>query len=94
MRKVSLDQMLATIPPQSQRTLDEKIDDIHLAVIASALIDWELACIILKISEAEEVAIEEDSKTVDTRRYFQLLCPFAKIKHDVLNVFAVFDCRV
>ena len=69
MRKVSLDQMLATIPPQSQRTLDEKIDDIHLAVIARALINWKSACITLRISEAEEEAIEEENKTADTRRY-------------------------
>ena len=71
MQKVSLDQMLATIPPQSQRTLNEKIDDTYLAVIASALIDWKSACIILNISEAEEKAIEEDNKTADTRRYLQ-----------------------
>ena len=69
MQKDSLDQMLATIPPQSQRTLDEKLYDIHLAVIASALIDWKIACTILNISETEEVAIEEEYKTVDTRRY-------------------------
>ena len=69
MRKVSLDQMLATIPPQSQRTLDEKIDDIHLVVIARALINWKSACITLGISEAEEEAIEEENKTADTRRY-------------------------
>ena len=69
MRKVSLDQMLATIPPQSQRTLDEKLDDIHLAVIASALIDWKLACIALNISEAEQMAIEEENKTANIRRY-------------------------
>ena len=71
MRKVPLDQMLATIPPQSQRTLDEIIDDIHLVFIARALINWRLACNTLGISEAEEVAIGEDNITADTRRYLQ-----------------------
>lgn len=39
--KASLGQMLATIPPQG---LDRKVSDIHLADIATALIDWKQVC--------------------------------------------------
>ena len=64
--KASLSQMLASIPPQG---LDRKVSDIHLADIATALIDWKQVCTNLGIKEAEEVAIEEENKTADARRF-------------------------
>lgn len=64
--KASLSQMLASIPPQG---LDRKVSDIHLADIATALIDWKQVCTNLGIKEADEVAIEEENKTADARRF-------------------------
>ena len=69
MPRPSLQQMLATIPPQSQRMLDQRVGDTHLAEIARTLISWKSICTNLGISEAEEVAIEEENKETDTRRY-------------------------
>ena len=64
--KLSLEQMLAAIPPQR---LDQKVDDTHLGEIARKLIDWKSVCTDLAINEAEEKAIEEENKEVDARRY-------------------------
>ena len=69
--KASLGQMLATIPPQG---LDRKVSDIHLADIATALIDWKQVCTNLGIKEADEVAIEEENKTADARRFCCYCC--------------------
>ena len=69
MPKASLDQILSTIPLQNQRTLDQKINDVRLAEIARALIDWKSVCVSLGIAETEEVAIEEENITVDGRRF-------------------------
>ena len=69
MPRPSLQQMLATIPPQSQRILNHKVSDAHLAEIARALIDWRSVCAILEISEADEAAIKEENPTTDARRY-------------------------
>ena len=71
MPKASLGQMLATIPPQS---LDRKVSDIHLADIATVLIDWKQVCTNLGIKEADEVAIEEENKTADARRFCCCCC--------------------
>ena len=69
MPRPSLQQMLATIPPQSQRILNHKVSDAHLTEIARALIDWKSVCAILGISEADEAAIKEENPTTDARRY-------------------------
>ena len=69
MARPSLQQMLATIPPQSQQMLDQTVSDAHLAKIARALIDWKSVCTNLGISEAEEVAIKEENQGTDARRY-------------------------
>ena len=69
MPKASLDQILSTIPSQNQQTLDQKINDVCLAEIARALIDWKSVCVSLGIAETEEVAIEEENNTVDGRRF-------------------------
>ena len=66
MPKVSLEQMLATIPQQS---LDQKVSDGNLAEIAWAPINWESACSSLGISEAEEETINEDNQGTDAQRY-------------------------
>ena len=70
MPKPSLQQMLATIPSLS---LNQKVNDAHLAEIARELIDWKSVCTKLGISEAEEVAIEEENQRADARRYVELL---------------------
>ena len=72
MPKASLEQILATIPLEGQRMLDEKISDIHLDEIARALINWKSVCTKLGISETEEEAIKEENST-DERRYALLL---------------------
>ena len=64
--KVSLEQMLAAIPPQSQC---QKVSGAHLAEISRELTSWKLVCTNLEISEAEEKAIEEENKEVAMRRY-------------------------
>ena len=69
MQAASLGQMLLTIPPQGQQTLDQKITDIHLAEIARALTNWESVCSNLGISEPEEQAIKEENRRADARRY-------------------------
>ena len=68
MPRPSLQQMLATIPLQSQRILNHKVSDAHLAEITRALIDWKSACAILGINEADEAAIKEENPTTDARR--------------------------
>ena len=70
MPKASLDQMLATIPLQG---LDRKVSDIHLAEIATALINWREVCTNLGIKQADEVAIEEENKTANVRRFVVVL---------------------
>ena len=79
MPKASLQQILATIPPQSRSMLDQKVSDNHLDEIAKALISWRSVCSKLGISEAEEKVIEEDNKGENVRRYVDLSCvlPFA-----------------
>ena len=67
--EASLDQILATIPPQNQPMLNQKISDIHLANIARSLTNWSSVCVNLGIDEAEEEAIVADNRTVDGRRY-------------------------
>ena len=69
MLKRSLEQMLATIPPEGQRILDQKVSDIHLDEIARALIDWKSVCTKLGISEADEDAIKEENQRAENRRY-------------------------
>ena len=69
MPRPSLEQMLATVPSHSQRILDEKVNDTHLAEISRALIDWKSVCTMLGISEADEAAIKEENETTDARRY-------------------------
>ena len=69
MRRSSLQQMLATIPPQSRQMLDLTVSDAHLAEMARALINWRSVCTNLGISEAEEAAIEEENQGADARRY-------------------------
>ena len=69
MLKASLEQMLATIPPEGQRILDQKVSDIHLDEIARALIDWKSVCTKLGISEADEEAIKEENLRAENWRY-------------------------
>ena len=69
----SLMQMLANLPRVSQRMLDQTISDVHLAKIAGELINWKSVCTNLRISEAEEAAIEEENRTADVRRCVELL---------------------
>ena len=69
MPKASLEQMLAIVPPQCQRMLDQKVSDIHLDDIARALTNWKSVCTKLGISEAEEEAIKEENQGADDRRY-------------------------
>ena len=69
MLKVSLEQMLATIPAEGQRILDQKVSDIHLDEIASALINWKSVCTKLGISETDEEAIKEENPSTNERRY-------------------------
>lgn len=71
----SLNQILITIPPQGQQTLDQKISDIHLAEIARTLTNWESVCPNLGITEPEEEAIKEENARSDARRYV-VLFPF------------------
>ena len=71
--KASLEQILATIPLEGQRILDQKVSDIHLDEIARELINWKSVCTKLTISEAEEEAIKEENRSTDERRY---LIPF------------------
>ena len=71
--KASLEQILATIPLEGQRILDQKVSDIHLDEIARSLINWKSVCTKLTINEAEEEAIKEENRSTDERRYFLLL---------------------
>ena len=75
--KVSLEQMLAAIPPQRQCELNQKVGDTHLAEVARKLINWNSVCTYLGISEADEKAIKEENKEVDMRRYLHR--PFTRI---------------
>ena len=68
MQSPSLQQMLATISPLM---LDQTVGDAHLAVIATALVNWRSVCTNLGISAAEEAAIEEENQTADMRRYVE-----------------------
>lgn len=72
MQRVSLDQILAIIPPQSLSMLDQKVNDAHLAEIAKELANWESVCTYLGIREAEEEVIREENDKTEARRYF---CP-------------------
>ena len=68
--KDSLEQMLATIPPQGQDMLDQKVSDMHLERIARALVNWKSVCTQLGISESEEEAIQEGgNRSIDELRY-------------------------
>ena len=87
--KPSLQQVLATIPPLSQRMLDKRVSDTHLAEIARELIDWKSVCTKLGISEAEEAAIEEENQRTDARRCVGLLMTYGVF---VLNCLLV--CNV
>ena len=71
--KASLEQILATIPLEGQRILDQKVSDIHLDKIAGSLINWKSVCTKLTISEADEEAIKEENRSADERRYSLLL---------------------
>ena len=57
----------------SSQGLDRKVSDIHLAEIATALINWREVCTNLGIKQADEVAIEEENKTADARRFVVVL---------------------
>ena len=73
MPKASLEQILATIPPQSRLMLDQKVSDNHLHEIAKSLINWRSVCSKLGISESDEEAIGNIRGT-DEQRYVWLLC--------------------
>ena len=60
----------SSILPQG---LDRKVSDIHLAEIATALINWREVCTNLGIKQADEVAIEEENKTANARRFVVVL---------------------
>ena len=72
MTRPSLEQMLATIPQQSQSLLGQKVSDTHLDEIARALTDWRSVCTKLGISEPEEEAIKEENQTTAAQRYVDL----------------------
>ena len=72
MPRSSLEQMLATIPQQSQSVLNHKVSDTHLDEIARSLINWKSVCTKLGISEPEEEAIKEENHTLDAQRYVDL----------------------
>ena len=68
--KDSLEQMLATIPPQGKDMLDQKVSDIHLEKIARALVNWKSVGTQLGISESDEEAIREGgNRSADEPRY-------------------------
>ena len=71
--KLSLHQMLATIPPQNELMLNQKTSDKHLAEISRALVDWRSVSPYLGIDEPKEAAIEEEKRTADARRYVLIL---------------------
>ena len=73
MPKASLEQMLATIPLEGRRILDQKVSDIHLDEIARTLINWKSVCTKLGINEAEEEAIKDENRSTDEQRYALLL---------------------
>lgn len=65
MEQLSLDQLLAPVPPQ---LLDQKItNDIHLVEIARSLSRWKAAIAYLGLSETDEEDIE-DEKGFDAQR--------------------------
>lgn len=65
MEQLSLDQLLAPVPPQ---LLDQKItNDIHLAEIAKSLSRWKAAIAYLGLSEMDEEDIEEE-RGLDAQR--------------------------
>lgn len=65
MEQLSLDQLLASVPPQ---LLDQKItNDIHLAEIAKSLSRWKAAIAYLGLSEMDEEDIEEE-RGLDAQR--------------------------
>ena len=67
MPKLSLEQILATIPPQA---LDHQVsDDINLAEIARELVNWESVCAFLGINEAEQETIKRDNQGTVAQRY-------------------------
>ena len=67
MEQLSLDQMLAAIPPQ---LLDQKIaDNIHLAELARSLTNWTAALSYLGLRETDEEEIKEDNRRLDAQRY-------------------------
>ena len=67
MEQLSLDQMLAAIPPQ---LLDQKIaKDIHLAELARSLTNWRAAISYLGLRDTDEEAIEEENSRLDAQRY-------------------------
>ena len=68
MDKVSLKQILGTIPQQSLSTLDQKVSDSNLAKIARELVNWESFCADLGISEAEEEAIKKENQRIVVQR--------------------------
>ena len=87
--KPSLQQVLATIPPLSQRMLDKRVSDTHLAEIARELIDWKSVCTKLGISEAEEAAIEEENQRTHARRCVGLLMTYGVFVLNCLLVCSV-----
>ena len=68
MDKVSLEQILATIPQQSRSKLGQKVSGSDLAEIARALVNWESFCAELGIDEAEVEAIKEENQRIVARR--------------------------
>ena len=65
MEQLSLDQLLAPVPPQ---LLDQKItNDIHLVEIAKSLSRWKAAIAYLGLSEMDEEDIEEE-RGLDAQR--------------------------
>ena len=74
MEPPSLAEILASIPPQSQSFLKQKInDDSHLADIAKSLTNWKSVCNKLGITETEEEEIETDNIRLESQRCGELL---------------------
>ena len=74
MEQPSLAEILASVPPQSQSLLNQKItDDSHLADIAKSLTNWKSVCNKLGITETEEEEIETDNIRLESQRCGELL---------------------
>ena len=74
MEQPQLAQILASIPPQNQSLLYQKIaNDTHLADIAKSLKNWKSVCDKLGITEQEEEEIEADNSRLESQKCAELL---------------------